>query len=160
MAFRVPAEGVILLRMTVPARISLVTLGVRDLAASTAFYQALGWPLSPASVPGEVSFFNTAGGLLGLFGHDALAEDAGMEPTPPPAFRGMSVAINLESRADVDRAFEQVAAAGGRIVKAPERTDWGGYSGYFADPDGHLWEVAHNPGWPIGPDQRPQLPAS
>lgn len=146
--------------MGIPPRVSLVTLGVRDVARSTAFYQALGWPLSPASVPGVVSFFNTAGGLLGLYGHDALAEDAGLEPAPPPRFRGASLAVNLEGRAEVDRAFEQASAAGGEIVKPPKATEWGGYSGYFADPDGHLWEVAHNPAWPIGPDQRPELPAS
>ena len=144
--------------MSIPARISLATLGVRDLAASTAFYQSLGWPLSSASVPGEVSFFNTAGGLLGLFGAADLAEDAQLPLAEGMGFRGVALAINLESPALVDDAFAEVTAAGGTVVKAPIATAWGGYSGYFADPDGHVWEVAHNPGWPIGADGRPQLP--
>jgi len=144
--------------MDLPARVSLATLGVDDVARSTAFYQALGWPLSVASVPGEVSFFDTAGALLALYGRDALARDAGLERAPTGAFVGTSLAINLEGRAEVDHAFERVRAAGGEIVKPPEATDWGGYSGYFRDPDGHVWEVAHNPAWPIGSDGRPTLP--
>jgi len=141
----------------VPARLSLVTLGVSDLARSTEFYRALGWPLSPASVEGEVSFFNTAGGLLALWGREALAADAGLAGSPS-GFRAVSLAINLESRDDVDAAFEEVRRAGGKIVRAPKSTDWGGYVGYFADPEGHLWEIAHNPSWPIGDDERPALP--
>jgi catechol 2,3-dioxygenase-like lactoylglutathione lyase family enzyme len=144
--------------MSVPARISLVTLGVADLVRATAFYEGLGWPLSPASVPGEVSFFNTAGGLLGLYGHAALADDAGLAPDVPVPFRGVALAINLEDRHQVDAALLVAVTAGGTLVKAGQPTEWGGYNGYFADPDGHLWEVAHNPGWPIGPDQRPILP--
>lgn len=145
--------------MDVPARVSLATLGVEDLARSTAFYQALGWPLSVASVPGEVSFFETAGALLALYGRDALAGDAGLEPAPAGAFLGASLATNLEGRAEVDNTFARVRTAGGEIVKPPTATDWGGYSGYFRDPDGHLWEVAHNPAWPIGPDGLPTLPS-
>lgn len=144
--------------MSIPARISLATLGVRDLAVSTAFYQALGWTLSPASVDGEVSFFDTAGGLLGLFGSRALAEDAQVPLEEVTGFRGVTLAINLESPELVDAAFAEVRAAGGRVLKEPVTVFWGGYSGYFADPDGHVWEVAHNPGWPIGADGRPQLP--
>lgn len=141
--------------MSIPARLSLVTLGVDDLGRATDFYVALGWPLSPASVAGAVSFFDTAGGRLALYGREALARDAGVAPAATSA---VALAINLESRADVDEAFEEVGRVGGTIVKPPEATDWGGYSGYFSDPDGHLWEVAHNPGWPIGADGRPQLP--
>jgi catechol 2,3-dioxygenase-like lactoylglutathione lyase family enzyme len=144
--------------VSVPARLSLVTLGVADLARATAFYQALGWPLSPASVPGEVSFFRTAGGLLALYGAAALAEDALQPAEPAPGFRGVALAINLDSPDEVDAALEAAVAAGGTLLKSPRRADWGGYSGYFADPDGHAWEVAHNPGWPIGPDGRPTLP--
>jgi uncharacterized protein len=143
--------------VVVAARVSLITLGVADVAASTAFYRALGWPLSPSSVPGEVSFFNTDGGLLALWGRDDLARDAGIAPTPA-GFRGVATAINLEDRERVDACFDAVAAAGGEVVKLPVATDWGGYTGYFADPDGHLWEVAHNPSWPIGTDGRPDLP--
>lgn len=144
--------------MDLPGRVSLVTLGVADVPASTAFYQALGWRLSSASVPGEVSFFDTEGGLLAVWGRDELAEDAGIQAEPRAGFRAVALAINLGSRDDVDRAFDRVRAAGGRIVKPPVATDWGGYSGYFADLDDHLWEVAHNPGWPLGADGRPQLP--
>jgi uncharacterized protein len=148
-------------KVSIPARVSLATLGVRDVAASTAFYRGLGWPLSPASVEGEVSFFNTEGGLLGLFGRNALAEDANSdEDDDIHGFRGVTLAINLESETLVDEAFDQVRAAGGRVLKEPVKVFWGGYSGYFADPDGHVWEVAHNPGWPIGDDGRPQLPGS
>ncbi|MDQ2960648.1 MAG: VOC family protein [Candidatus Dormibacteraeota bacterium] len=145
--------------MAIPPRVSLATLGARDVATSTAFYRALGWPLSPASVEGEVSFFDTAGGLLGVFGRSALAADAHVPDDELHGFRGCSLAINLESEALVDAAFADVRAAGGTVVKEPEKVFWGGYSGYFADPDGHLWEIAHNPGWPIGDDGRPHLPA-
>jgi catechol 2,3-dioxygenase-like lactoylglutathione lyase family enzyme len=144
--------------MTVPARISLLTLGVSDVARSTAFYERLGWPLSSASVPGEVSFFRTGGGLLAVWGNDDLAADAGRSDVAGPGFRGMSLAINCADRAEVDEAFRTAAEAGATITKAAEATEWGGYSGYFADPDGHAWEVAHNPGWPLGDDGLPQLP--
>lgn len=143
--------------MAVPARVTLITLGVSDVARATAFYQALGWPLSPASVTGEVSFFNTAGAVLALWGRDELARDSGLR-NPVIGAGEIAIAINLDDRAQVDAAFEEVRAAGGTIVKPPHATDWGGYSGYFADPDGHLWECAHNPFWPIGDDERPALP--
>jgi len=139
----------------VPARVTLVTLGVNDVARATAFYVALGWPLSPASVEGEVSFFNTAGGLLALWDKDEMAKDSGIATGTGVR---TSSAINLESPDAVDAAFDEVARAGGTIVKPPVATEWGGYSGYFADLDGHLWEVAHNPFWPIGDDERPALP--
>jgi uncharacterized protein len=143
--------------MGVPARVSLVTLAVTDVARSTAFYVALGWHLSSASVPGEVSFFNTAGGLLALWDVESLAADAGVAATPGPGHRS-ALAINLESREQVDAAMAAAEAAGARITRQAIATDWGGYNGYFADPDGHLWEVAHNPFWPIGEDDRPTLP--
>jgi predicted lactoylglutathione lyase len=145
--------------MKVPARVSLVTLGVSDVARATAFYEALGWERSPASVEGDVSFFKTAGGILALWGQDDMAQDAQLpQAVGAQTFRGVSLAINVETPADVDRAFEQVEAAGGAIVKQPQRTEWGGYIGYFRDPDGHLWEIAHNPSWPIGADGVPRLP--
>jgi predicted lactoylglutathione lyase len=144
--------------MAVPARVSLVTLGVKDVARSTAFYVALGWPLSSASVPGDVSFFKTSGGLLALWGEDLLAADAGLPGAAPTDRRGHALAINIESREEVDAALATAVAAGGRITRAAQATDWGGYNGYFADLDGHLWEVAHNPFWPIGDDGRPTLP--
>ncbi|MGH3329031.1 MAG: VOC family protein [Streptomycetales bacterium] len=149
--------------MDVPARVSLVTLGVSDLDRATAFYRGLGWPLSSASVPGVVSFFRTAGGLLALFGRDDLAADAGVDPGVDPAaptgFRGVSLAVNVDDREQVDAALDQAVTAGGRLLKPGAATEWGGYSGYFTDPDGHAWEVAHNPGWPLGSDGRPMLTA-
>jgi uncharacterized protein len=145
--------------MSVPAVVSLVTLGVRDVAGATAFYQALGFELSSASVAGEVSFFRTAGGLLGLYGAEDLRRDAMAGPAGPDgAFRGSALAVNVSSAGQVDAALAAAAEAGARIAKPAQATEWGGYHGYFADPDGHLWEVAHNPFWPIGDDGRPVLP--
>ena len=144
--------------MTVPAVISLVTLGVRDVAASTRFYQSLGFVLSPGSVEGDVSFFRTSGALLGLYGQDDLAADANAEQRRTDGFRGVTVSINVDSPAAVDAALAAAQAAGATVPKPGQAAEWGGYSGYFADPDGHLWEVAHNPFWPLGADGLPQLP--
>jgi len=138
--------------------ISLVTLGVRDVPASTRFYESLGFALSTGSVAGDVSFFRTTGGLLGLYGQDDLAADANAEHRSTDTFRGVTVSINVGSPAAVDAALAVAAGAGATIPKPARAAEWGGYSGYFADPDGHLWEVAHNPFWPLGPDGLPQLP--
>jgi uncharacterized protein len=145
--------------MSVPAVISLVTLGVTDVASSTRFYQALGFELSPASVEGQVSFFRTAGALLGLYGADDLRRDA-LAPSPAVAgaFGGITLAVNVGSTDAVDAGLATAEAAGAQITKAAQATEWGGYHGYFTDPDGHVWEVAHNPFWPLGDDGRPQLP--
>jgi catechol 2,3-dioxygenase-like lactoylglutathione lyase family enzyme len=144
--------------MPVPAVVSLVTLGVSDLARATAFYQALGWPLSSSSVPGEVSFFRTAGPIVALYPHDLLAADSHQTPVPiGPGYRGTSFAINVGSDADVDAVLAEAEEAGATILKPAHATDWGGYSGYFADLDGHAFEVAHNPYWPIGADGLPVL---
>jgi catechol 2,3-dioxygenase-like lactoylglutathione lyase family enzyme len=144
--------------MTVPARINLVTLGVADVEAAAAFYERLGWRRSSASVPGGVAFFALGGAVLGLFGSADLAADARLPYADPPAFRGQSLAINLPNEAEVDAAITAAVAAGGTLLKAAERADWGGWSGYFADPDGHAWEVAYNPGWPLDGDGRVLLP--
>jgi predicted lactoylglutathione lyase len=147
--------------VTLPARFSLATLGVRDVKRSTEFYQALGWPLSKASVPGEVSFFDTDGGILAIWGYHELAADAGVSDRSGgdnDGYRGVAYAINLDSPTDVDEFLALAVKAGGTITRPALPTDWGGYNGYFADPDGHLWEVAHNPHWPIGPHGRPILP--
>ena len=149
--------------MSVPARVSLATLGVTDVARSTEFYESLGWRLSPASVPGVVSFFHTAGGLLSLVSTDNMAADAGLPnrlspPNPAADFRGTMLAINVESPGAVDEALRSVVQAGATLVKAGEAEVWGGYLGYFTDPDGHLWEITHNPGWPLDPAGVPQLP--
>lgn len=144
--------------MPVPAVVSLVTLGVADLARATAFYQALGWPLSAGSVPGEVSFFRTAGPILSLYPHELLAADSRQQVVPMVAgYRGMSLAINVGSDAAVDDVLVQAERAGATILKPAHAADWGGYSGYFADLDGHAFEVAHNPHWPIGDDGLPVL---
>jgi uncharacterized protein len=144
--------------MTLTPAISLVTLGVHDVGAATAFYEALGFPLSSASVPGEVSFFRTSGGLLGLYGADALAADAQLPHAAAAGFRGVSLAVNLPDRDAVDAAIASAAAAGADVLKPAQATDWGGYHAYFADPDGHVWEVAHNPFWPLDERGLPVLP--
>lgn len=142
----------------VPARISLATLGVANVGRSTEFYRALGWRQSSASVPGVVSFFHTAGGLLSVYGATDLASDVGLPAGEQHGFRATTLAINVDSADQVDAALAVAAAAGATIVKPAVEADWGGRSGYFADPDGHLWEVAHNPGFPLGDDGLPQLP--
>ena len=139
--------------MSVPARISIVTLGVDNLARSKAFYEALGWEVAGA-VGDEICWFKTADSYLGLFDRESLARDAGLRSEPTAEFGGITLAINVESEAAVDAAFEAAEGAGARILKAAERGEWGGYSGYFADPDGHPWEVAHNPSFPIGANGR------
>ena len=144
--------------MSVPPRVSLATLGVADVARSTEFYESLGWRLSPASVPGLVSFFQTAGGLLSLVKTDDISDDAGLPPRTSADFRGVMLAVNVESPAAVDEALRAVVRAGAVLVKAGSHAEWGGYIGYFTDPDGHLWEITFNPGFPLTPDGVPQLP--
>jgi predicted lactoylglutathione lyase len=144
--------------MTIPSAISLVTLGVRDVRAATAFYQSLGFERSSASVDGEVSFFRTASAILAVWGEDELAADAHQPGGRPTGFRGVALALNVADRAQVDTALQAAERAGATVPKPAEATDWGGYSGYFADPDGHLWEVAHNPFWPLDERGLPQLP--
>ncbi|MER5636670.1 VOC family protein [Kitasatospora sp. NPDC002227] len=140
-----------------PARLSIVTLGVSDLRASTAFYEALGWQRSAASND-SIVWFATSGPALGLFPTEELAADAGVPEAGEPSFRGVTLAVNLESTGAVDAAMETAVAAGATVVKPPVATDWGGYSGYFEDPDGHLWELAHNPFFPFTADGRLDLP--
>lgn len=140
-----------------PARINLVTLGVADVAKSTEFYTALGWTPAAGSPP-EITFVQLGPTVLGLFGHDDLADDAHLARSAAPSFRGTSLAINLESEAAVDAAMATARAAGATVVKDPEKVFWGGYSGYFTDPDGHLWELAHNPYWTLNSDGTVTLP--
>ncbi|MBS2961945.1 VOC family protein [Actinocrinis puniceicyclus] len=141
-----------------PARVSLVTLGVADLARATSFYRALGWPLVENAGDG-VSFVRTGGALLSLFPYRDLAHDAGV-PADGEGFRHVALAINVESAQAVDRGLAAAVAAGATPVKPGQQTFWGGYSGYFADPDGHLWEVAHNPFWPLDAAGLPVIPES
>lgn len=145
--------------MTVPARVSLVTLGVADVATSTAFYQALGWPLSSSSVPGVVSFFKTAGAVLALYGSEDLRADADLPPgAATSGSRDVALAINCASAEEVDDAIAAVSIAGGNVLKQPSATEWGGYSGYVTDLDGHAIEIAYNPGWPLDDAGLPVLP--
>jgi predicted lactoylglutathione lyase len=125
------------------AGISMVTLGVDDLARSRSFYEALGWAVAPQSQE-SVVFLQGRNIVLGLFGRQALAEDAGIEDAPR-GFAGFALAVNVTSEIEADRLFEVAVANGASAHKPPQKAFWGGYSGYFADPDGHLWEVAHNP---------------
>jgi predicted lactoylglutathione lyase len=143
--------------MSVPARISLTVLGVRDLPAAVAFYQAIGWRRSVQASNEAIAFFDTADGVLALFPWDELAADAGVEAAGT-GFRGVAHAINCESREAVDASVAELVAAGATMVKAPVAAVWGGYSGYVADPDGHLWEVAHNPTLPFSDDGSIDLP--
>lgn len=125
------------------ARLSLVTLGVADLARSRAFYTTLGLVIRPESQEGVV-FLQLNGLWLSLYPRHELAADVGCEPADS-GFRGITLAHNVRSREEVARVLGEAAAAGGRIVKPAQDVFWGGHSGYFADPDGHLWEVAWNP---------------
>jgi predicted lactoylglutathione lyase len=129
--------------MTVPNRISIVTFGVSDLARATAFYESLGWTKSSASMP-TITFFDTVGPVFGLYEWSALADDAKV-PADGSGFRGVTLAMNLASTAEVDEVFAEWLAAGATSVVEPHTAFWGGYSSYVADLDGHLWELAHNP---------------
>lgn len=139
-------------------RLSLITLGVSDLKRSTRFYrEVLGW--MPSSVGGDaVTFFPLNGIVLGLFPRDSLAADAGVGGLEPAASSSVTLAYNVRERDEVDEALTQLREAGARVVKPAEDAPWGGRSGYFADPDGFLWEVAWNPGFPIREDGSIQVP--
>jgi hypothetical protein len=134
-----------------PASLSIVTLGVADLDRALDFYTRLGWRPRSSSVPDQIAWFDLGGSYLGLFREDELAVDAGLPAPagPAPAVRGATYAVNLPSRADVDQALDVALGAGARLTLAATDTDYGVYHACFADPDGHLWEVAHNPGFPI-----------
>lgn len=139
-------------------RLSLVTLGVADVAASRRFYEdGLGWKASSAG-NADVAFFQLGGIVLALWGRSALAEDARVPDSGKASFGGFSLAYNARGREEVDAVLAQAAEAGATIPKPAEETFWGGYAGYFADPDGHLWEVAWNPHWEIGADGSVRLP--
>lgn len=139
------------------ASISLVTLGVSDFQRALAFYRdGLGWPVSSASGD-DVAFFRTGGAVLALYPRALLAEDANL-PADGSGFGGIALAHNVGSKELVDEALATAVAAGGTILKPAEDAFWGGYSGYFADPDGYPWEVAWNPFFPLAPDGSVQLP--
>ena len=138
------------------ARISVITLGVADLAQSRRFYcNGLGWKASSTSDE-HIVFIDAGGIVLGLYPRDLLAEDAKL--TRGTGFGGITLAQNVASKAEVDAALEIAVAAGGTLLKPAADTFWGGYSGYFADPDGHPWEVAFNPFWKLDESGRVVLP--
>jgi predicted lactoylglutathione lyase len=141
--------------MSVPARMSIVTLGVTDLERSKAFYEALGWELASSSVPGVIYWFRTAETYLGLFRYESLADDANLPASRRPSFPGFTLAICVENNDTVSSAIDEAVKAGGTVLKPAQRAaEFDGYHGYFADPDGYPWEVAFNPNFPIGEDGR------
>jgi predicted lactoylglutathione lyase len=139
------------------AILSLVTLGVSDLKRSIAFYEALGFRRKATKASG-VGVFQAGAMSFAVWPADELAQDSNAAMTQAPAFRGVALAWNCRSQAEVDSAIERARSAGGSVPKPAQKTFWGGYAGYFADPDGHLWEVAHNPHWPLTDDGRLALP--
>lgn len=142
--------------MTLPARLGIVTLAVADVARSVAFYERLGWEKRSSSIA-EIAWFGVGGTYLGLFGREDLAADAAV-PAAGSGFEGFTLAVNVPDRETVDAALASALEAGGTLVKAAVTTDFGGYGGYFADPDGHLWEVMYNPHFPLDPDGNVQIP--
>jgi uncharacterized protein len=133
----------------VEQRLSLVTLGVRDLARARQFYEALGWT-SGAAPADDVVFFQAGCMIVALWGRDQLAEDTVVEDGG--GWGGITLAYNARSPAEVDAVLAEAEVAGGKIARPGAETFWGGYSGVFFDPEGHPWEVAHNPNWTIGDD--------
>ena len=136
-------------------RISLVTLGVAHIGRARAFYEALGWSASPSPSDGVV-FFQAGGLVFALWGRGELAGDSGVEDTG--GWGGITLAHNVRSPAEVDAVLARAEAAGATIARPGAETFWGGYSGVFVDPDGHPWEIAHNPFWPLDPDGSVSLP--
>ncbi len=143
-------------------RISMITLGVNNMAASVSFYKnGLGFPQMPS--PPEIAFFTLNGSWLGLFDYEALAKDSGLATMSEAQgekskevniFKGFTLAHNVASENEVDTMLAQALSAGGELSKMAQKTTWGGYSGYFKDPDGYLWEVAHNPFFWPGPTDK------
>ncbi|MER0238599.1 VOC family protein [Fulvimarina sp. MAC8] len=140
-----------------PQRVSLITLGVRDMARSRSFYEALGWQPVPHEGPG-VTFYRMDGLALGLFGLDDLAKDQA-RPGAQLGTGAITLAQNFADVQSVDAAYATALAAGATGLKEHEKVFWGGYSGYYADPDGHVWELAHNPFWHLDEAGRVTIPA-
>jgi catechol 2,3-dioxygenase-like lactoylglutathione lyase family enzyme len=139
-------------------RLSIVTLGVADLARAAAFYEALGWRRAGLKTDAVVAF-DAGGVVVALSPRAALGHEAGFAGDPGPgAFGGITLAHNVESPEAVDAAIAAMVAAGARLLRPAAKAGWGGYTGYVADPDGHPWEIAWNPYWPLDADGRVQLP--
>lgn len=133
-------------------RLSLVTLGVSEIARARAFYEALGWRVDGGvdDETDQVAFFQARGMIVALWDREKLARDSGVQNSP--GWGGVTFAHNVGSPAEVDQVIAEARAAGARVPREPGPTFWGGYSGVFVDPDGHPWEVAHNPGWRLHDD--------
>jgi uncharacterized protein len=140
----------------VEQRVSLITLGVEDLARARAFYEALGWKTG-ATPAEDVVFFQAGGMIVGLWGRDQLSEDSGVEDLG--GYGGVALAYNGRDRQEVDAVIEEARAAGATIAREPGEAFWGGYTAVFVDPDGHPWEVAHNPHWTVDDEGRVHLGA-
>lgn len=151
--------------MPVPARINFVTLGVEHVQRAREFYTGLGWAESAQSTGAEVretvAFFDLNGTVLALYRRDLLAADLLLDDlgaaVSPPGFRGVTVAVNVETPEEVQQVIDQAVAAGGSVLVPAKQMEWGGVAGYFADLDGHAWEVAYNPGMPLDPEGRIRL---
>ncbi|QWG22382.1 VOC family protein [Bradyrhizobium sediminis] len=140
-------------------RLTMITLGVSHMRASIAFYEALGFKRRLAASGEAVAFFETGGTALGLFPWDQLAQDVTLPQDPRPrGFRGMTLAWNCSTAEEVDAVLDFAISKGASLLKPAHKTDYGGYSGYFADPDNHPWEVVVAPGIEVGDDQRVHLP--
>lgn len=137
-------------------RVTLITLGVADLDRARAFYQAWGWQMHPSSQD-SVTFYQMNGAVLALFGLQDLAEDQG-RPDARLGTGAITLAQNCADDAETDAVFDAAIAAGATVLKRPEKVFWGGYSGYFTDPDGHVWEIATNPFWSLAEDGSLTLP--
>jgi predicted lactoylglutathione lyase len=146
--------------MTLPsAKLTAVTIGVRDVAASARFYEALGFKRKMRSTGDEIAFFDAGGVVLAAWSSDKLADDARVTGGPrPQTFREATLAWNCATREEVDGVLAKALAAGARSLRKAGPTDYGGYRGYFADPDGHVWEVVHAPGFSLSEDGRLVLP--
>jgi uncharacterized protein len=139
----------------VEQRISLITLGVADLARAREFYEGLGWRGQEVE---ETVFFQAGGSAVVLWARHKVADDAGIADTGSGGFGGVTLAHNVGSRAEVDAVMAEATAAGAVVTKPASETFYGGYAGFFTDPDGHVWEVAHNPGFTLGEDGSLTLP--
>jgi uncharacterized protein len=142
--------------VVVDQRVSLITLGVADVARARRFYEVLGWRGQEID---ETVFFQAGGLGVVLWGRDRLVADTGIDDVDRAAFGGMALAHNVRARDEVDAIIEAAAAAGATVTRSPAPTFYGGYAGCFSDPDGHVWEIAHNPGFPLGDDGTITIPA-
>jgi len=146
--------------MTVPAaKLTVITLGVSNVAAASRFYEALGFKRKMRATGDEVAFHEAGGTMIGLWDWKKLADDSMVAAEPmPQTFRGMTLAWNCATPEEVDEVFAKAVAVGGKVLREPSKTDYGGYRGYFLDPDGHVWEIVQAPGFGFTDDGRLTMP--